>query len=77
MKIVDKVHINFVIEEEIFLPIAMDFPVIILQQFFKEAAILVEDVVTHVGNVMEDCLIFNLKKKCRILITQKRTFPVQ
>lgn len=42
--------------------VSMNFSVIVLDEFLNERAILVEDLVSHVGNVIEDRLILHLTR---------------
>lgn len=39
----------------------MDFAIVVLDEFLYEGAVLVQDLVSHVGDVMEDCLILHLR----------------
>lgn len=43
--------------------VSMDFAIIVLDELFYESTILVQDLVSHVGDVMEHSLIFHLRQK--------------
>ena len=42
--------------------VSVDFAVVVLDEFFYESPVLVQDLVSHVGDVMEHRLILHLKK---------------
>lgn len=44
----------------------MNFSIIIFNKFFNEGAILIKDFITHVRDVVQYCLIFNLKQNTRL-----------
>lgn len=37
----------------------MHFPVVVLYELLDESTVLIQDLVAHVGDVVQDCFIFN------------------
>lgn len=44
----------------------MNFSIIIFNKLFNEGAVLIKDFITHVRDVVQYCLIFNLKQNTRL-----------
>lgn len=49
----------------------MNLPIIVANQLLNKLAILVQHFISHVGDVMEDSFIFNLKGKITITILKR------
>ena len=42
--------------------LTVNFPVVIFDELFNESSVLIQNFVTHVRNVVQNCLVLNLKK---------------
>ena len=42
--------------------LTVNFAVVIFDELFNESSVLIQNFVTHVRNVVQNCLVLNLKK---------------